>query len=380
MAKKDYYEILGVSKNATQDELKKAYRKLIKKWHPDLHKDDREEAEKKFKDISEAYEVLSDTEKRAMYDKYGFVGDQVPPGYGGGAGYGGTRRTAGGSPFDDFFGQGFGGFEDIFDAFFGGGAGQRTQGRRSRSGGKSGEDIAVNVRVDLSEVLNGVEKEINYERYSKCEKCNGTGAKNGTAFKTCPQCGGRGAVVQESRTFFGNIQTTTTCPRCHGTGKAVEQRCEVCSGAGRIKEKKKIKVKIPAGATDGLKLRVASAGNAGTGGGPNGDLFVIVSVMVPKGIKRRGKDLYSEKEIDYLQAILGTTLEINSVEGKINHKIKGGVQPGQTIKLKGKGVPDLRTGMRGDHYVQLRVSIPDKVSRKEKKILKDLADVRNIEV
>ncbi|MEA1883878.1 MAG: molecular chaperone DnaJ [Thermotogota bacterium] len=376
MSKKDYYEILGVSKDATQDDIKKAYRKLIKKWHPDLHKDNKKGAEVKFKEISEAYEVLSDTEKRAMYDRYGFVGDQVPPGYRT------AQGAAGGSPFDDFFGGsgGFGGFEDIFDMFFGGsrsGRGQRvSQGTR----GQRGQDIAVNIRINLSDTISGIEKEIEYERYNKCEACNGTGAKDGTSFKTCPDCGGRGAVVQESRTFFGNIQTTTTCPRCGGKGRIIEQRCPKCNGAGRYKEKKKIKIKVPAGATNGLKLRVAGAGHGGAGHGTDGDLYVIISILTPPDLVRKGKHIYSEVRVDYLQAILGAEIDINTVEGPIKYKLKGGVQPGEQIRIKGKGVPDLGTGLRGDQYVKLNVELPKKLSRKGKKLLTEVAENSGVKI
>ena len=377
MAKKDYYEILGVSKEATQDDIKKAYRKLIKKWHPDLHKENKKDAEVKFKEISEAYEVLSDTEKRAMYDRYGFVGDQVPPQYRS------AQSGAGGSPFDDFFGGsggGFGGFEDIFDMFFGGSRASRGQQASHASRGQRGQDIGVNVQINLSDTILGVEKEIEYERYHQCDACKGTGAKEGTSFKTCPECGGRGAVVQESHTFFGNIQTTTTCPRCGGRGRTIDQKCPQCGGAGRFKEKKKIKIKIPAGATDGLKLRVAGAGNAGSGQGAAGDLYVIISILTPKDLVRQGKNIYSQVTIDYLQAILGAEIEINTVEGLIQYKIKGGIQPGEQIRIKGKGVPDLRTGLRGDHFVTVNVELPKKLSKKERKLLTEVAESTGVKV
>jgi molecular chaperone DnaJ len=375
MSKKDYYEVLGVSKESTQDDIKKAYRKLIKKWHPDLHKDNKKEAEVKFKEISEAYEVLSDTEKRTMYDRYGFVGDQMPPNY--------RTGNTGGSPFDDFFGGssgGFGGFEDIFDSFFGGGRSSRSQRGSGGTVSRKGEDIGIRVTINLEDVLTGIEKEVEYEHYVKCDACKGTGAKDGTAMKTCPDCGGRGSVVQEAHTFFGNVQTTTTCPRCGGKGKIIEQKCTKCSGVGKTREKKKLRVKIPAGATDGLKLRVASAGNSGIGNGPSGDLYVIISITNYHSLKREGKHIYSEINLDYLQAILGTEAEIQTVEGMIKHKFKGGIQPGETVKLKGKGVPDLRTGLRGDHFIKVNVDLPKKLSRKEKKLLNEVAKSKGVNV
>ncbi len=372
MAKKDYYEIMGVTKEATQDDIKKAYRKLAKKWHPDLHPENREEAEKNFKEVSEAYEVLSDTEKRAMYDRYGFVGDQVPPNY---------RTASGGNPFEDFFGGGnFGGIEDIFDMFFGGSQRTRQQQSRGANAAVQGEDISVTVRIEMRDVITGVEKEIEYGRYVTCGSCNGTGAKDGTAFSTCTHCGGRGVVVEESRTMFGNFQTTRACPHCRGKGKIVEQRCGACGGSGREKENKKIMVKIPAGVVDGLKLRISGAGNAGLNGGASGDLFVIVMINPIEGLQRDGRDIYSQLEINYLQAILGSVIQIETVHGMTNLKINPGTQPGETFKMRGKGLPDLRTGLMGNHFIKIKVNIPKKLNRKEKKLLKEIADIENLNV
>ena len=310
-----------------------------------------------------------------MYDRYGFVGDQMPPNY--------RTGNTGGSPFDDFFGGssgGFGGFEDIFDSFFGGGRSSRSQRGSGGTVSRKGEDIGIRVTINLEDVLTGIEKEVEYEHYVKCDACKGTGAKDGTAMKTCPDCGGRGSVVQEAHTFFGNVQTTTTCPRCGGKGKIIEQKCTKCSGVGKTREKKKLRVKIPAGATDGLKLRVASAGNSGIGNGPSGDLYVIISITNYHSLKREGKHIYSEINLDYLQAILGTEAEIQTVEGMIKHKFKGGIQPGETVKLKGKGVPDLRTGLRGDHFIKVNVDLPKKLSRKEKKLLNEVAKSKGVNV
>jgi len=374
MAKKDYYEVMGVTKEATQDDIKKAYRKLAKKWHPDLHPDNREEAEKKFKEVSEAYEVLSDTEKRAMYDRYGFVGDQVPPNY--------RTSAGGGNPFEDFFGGGggFGGIDDIFDMFFGGSQRTRQGTRDNVSRAVSGEDISVTVKIDLKDVITGIEKEIEYNRYVACESCKGTGAKYGTAFSTCSYCGGRGVVIEESRTMFGNFQTSRTCPHCKGKGQVIEHRCGACGGNGRQKENKKIMVKIPAGVTDGLKLRISGAGSAGYNGGRTGDLFVIVIINQVKGLSREGKDIYSQLEISYLQAILGSVVQVETVHGLTNLKINAGTQPGDKFKMRGKGLPDLRTGLMGNHYINIKVVIPRKLNRKEKKLLKEVAALENLQV
>ncbi|HPE67772.1 MAG TPA: molecular chaperone DnaJ [Thermotogota bacterium] len=374
MARKDYYDLLGVNKDATKDDIKKAYRRMAKKWHPDLHKDNRQEAEKKFKEISEAYEVLSDPQKRAMYDQYGFVGDQIPPR---------TRSTTGpqgqGSPFGDFFG-GFGGFEDIFDMFFGssGGGGSRRGPAGKRV--QVGEDLQYHIIIDLKDVLTGIEKEIQYEHSVECSACKGTGAKNGTSFRTCPQCGGRGVVVQESRTLLGNISTTRACPHCNGTGTIIEERCDSCSGSGRVREQKKLRVKIPPGAEDGLRLRVPDAGNAGIGGGKAGDLYVSIRVNPHPHLKRSGRDLFSEVEVNYLQALLGAVMDVETIEGPHSLRINAGSQPEETIRLRGKGLPDMRNGARGDHYLKLKVSIPKKISRKERKLLEEIAELNHIQV
>jgi molecular chaperone DnaJ len=370
MSKKDYYEILGVSKDATQDDVKKAYRKLAKKWHPDLHKEDRAQAEKMFKEITEAYEVLSDAEKRAMYDRYGFIGDQVPPNYRTSAG---TSRE-GGSIFNDFFGGGVG---DIFDMFFGNQGGRTRQTRQEDAFVHEGEDLQVGVQVNLKDIQQGMDKEIEYERYIACESCKGNGSKNGNSFRTCSQCGGRGVIVQETRTLIGNISSSRTCPRCRGTGKTIEENCPSCKGNGRIAERKKIRVKIPAGAEDQMRLRIAGAGNAGIGGGSPGDLYVVVRVQPHPRIKRQGKDLYSEIGVGYIQAILGATIEVETLDGTVPFKLEAGTQPNETIRMRGKGVPDLRSGLLGDHFVKINVTIPKRVNRKERKLLEEIASIKN---
>ncbi|HNR63641.1 MAG TPA: molecular chaperone DnaJ [Thermotogota bacterium] len=369
MAKKDYYEVLGVTKEATQDDVKKAYRKLAKKWHPDLHQDDRAQAEKMFKEITEAYEVLSDAEKRAMYDRYGFVGDQVPPNY----------RTAGGgrdggSIFNDFFGGG--GVGDIFDMFFGN-QGRSRQANPEDAYVRAGEDLQISVQVTLKNVMKGFDKEIEYERYVACDSCKGNGSKDGTSFRTCPQCGGRGVIVQETRTFIGNISSSRTCPRCRGSGKITEENCPTCKGNGRLTERKKIRVKIPAGAEDQMRLRIAGAGNAGVGGGSAGDLYVMIRVQSHPRLKRQGKDIYSEVGVSYIQAILGATIEIETLEGNMPFKLEAGTQPNETIRMRGKGLPDLRSGLLGDHYVKVNVAIPKRVNRKERKLLEEIAALKS---
>lgn len=363
MSKKDYYEVLNVSKDASSDEIKAAYRKLVKKWHPDLHTKDKKIAEEKFKEIREAYEVLSDPQKRAQYDRFGYVGQQV-------GSQGGWSTTQQGNPFD----QGpFGGFEDLFDTFFG--QSPRSSSRASaKSRAVKGEDIYVTVRIETKDVLHGVEKEIEYTRYEVCEACHGTGAKNGTAFKTCPKCHGTGVIRRQQRTFFGVMTTQTTCDMCGGSGKIISEKCPVCGGRGVVTKKKKIKLRIPPGVEDGGRMRVPNGGHAGKNGGPYGDLFVVIRVKEIKGLKRDGQNVYSEVTIDFVQAALGTTIEIDGLEGPEVKVIPPGTQPGTIFKLKGKGFPSIRNRSRGDHIVKVNVEIPRTLTKEQEEILRKYAE------
>jgi len=361
LAKKDYYEILGVSKDASTDDVKKAYKELVKKWHPDLHPDNKSEAEQKFKEIHEAYEVLSDPQKRAQYDRFGYVGQPQENVYG--------SQSQQGNPFNQQ--DLFGGFEDIFSVFFGQGrTAEENQTRNIR-----GEDIYLTIQIETKDVLYGTEKEVEYTRYETCQACHGTGAKDGTAFKTCPKCHGTGVIRVQQRTFFGVMSTQTTCDMCGGTGKIITEKCPVCGGRGRVTAKKKIKVRIPAGVEDGGRLRIPNGGHAGENAGPYGDLFVILRVKEIPGIKREGRDAYSEVNIDFAQATLGTEIEIDGLEGKETLSIPAGTQPNTILKLRGKGFPYPNGGARGDHIVKVNVLIPKRISKEQEELLRKYADL-----
>ncbi|HCZ07177.1 MAG: molecular chaperone DnaJ [Thermotogota bacterium] len=362
MAKRDYYEILGVSRNATQEEIKRAYRELVKKWHPDRHHENKKEAEERFKEIQEAYEVLSDPEKRAQYDRFGYVG---APG-GEQTGWGPSHETI----FDDFFGD----LGDIFDMFFGG---SQTTNRRRKKHVRTGENIELSVTIDLEDVIHGKSVPVEYERYTVCDACNGTGAEPGTGKRTCPRCGGSGVVKEEKRTFFGVFVNTYTCPTCAGEGEVIERSCKKCGGSGRIKERRKINVKIPPGVEDGARLRIKGGGNAGFGGGGYGDLYITVRVRPKPGFERKGDDLYTTVIIDHLQAALGTHIEIETPEGKETLRIPPGTQPDTVFRLKGLGVPNLSSGRRGDLYVKVKVEIP-KPGKREASVLKQAAKIRGL--
>lgn len=366
MAKKDYYEILGINKDASPDDVKKAYKELVKKWHPDLHPDDKADAEQKFKEIHEAYEILSDPQKRAQYDRFGYVNQSIPQGQ--------SEGNSQGSPFgQDPFG---GGFEDLFGMFFG----QQRGNAENVTGTLRGEDIYTTVSINVADVLSGVEKEIEYSRYETCQACHGTGAKDGTAFKTCPKCHGTGVLRIQQRTFFGVVTTQATCDMCGGSGRIISEKCPVCNGRGRLINKKKIKVKIPAGVEDGGRLRIPNGGHAGENGGPYGDLFVIIKVKEVEGIKREGKDAYSEVDVDFSQATLGTTIEIDGLEGKETLTIPAGTQPGAILRLHGKGFPFLNGGGRGDHVIKVNVIIPKRISKEQEELLRKYAELSHTDV
>jgi molecular chaperone DnaJ len=369
MAKKDYYEILGVSRNASQEEIRQAYKQLIKKWHPDRNHQNRKEAEEKFKEIQEAYEVLSDPEKRAMYDRFGYVGD-VPPNAGSGGGFGG---------FEDIF-KDFGDFinNDIFNIFFGD---QRTSSRQKQRRAKRGEDINITVDVPFEQVFTGTTIPIEYDRYEVCSHCNGEGVEPGSGWVSCPKCHGTGVVREERRTFLGVIVNQYTCNQCGGTGKIPGETCHVCGGSGRIRKRHRVEVKIPAGVDNGTVIRVQGKGNAGYNGGGYGDLYVNVRITGHIDFERRGNDLIKEIKIDYVEAILGTKVKIKMPDGRVKEvKIPSGVQDGENIYVYGEGVPDMRTGRRGDLILKIKVDIPKRVSRSEKKLLKEIAKLRGKDV
>jgi molecular chaperone DnaJ len=347
--KRDYYEVLGVSRDATPDQMKKAYRQLAKKYHPDVNKDDKDAAEK-FKEVAEAYEVLSDEQKRATYDRFGH--DAFDP----------TKGGAGG------FGEGMGGgFSDIFDLLFGaaGGGGQRRH-----SGPQRGSDREVRLDIDFEEAVFGSEKDFDLQRIEKCGTCKGNGAEPGTPIKTCPQCKGSGQVRSAQSTPFGRFETVKTCTRCQGEGKIIEKPCAACKGTGKVRKKRTINVKIPAGIDTGARLRMSGEGEIGINGGPSGDLYIVIVVRPHERFHRDGYTLITETEIDFVQASLGAEIEIPLLGG-MTHKLEipAGSQPGDVITVKGKGIPHLHGQRSGDLKVYLKIKIPTKLTKRQKELL-----------
>lgn len=349
--KRDYYEVLGVSKTATDADIKKAFRVLAKKYHPDMHPGDKE-CEEKFKEAQEAYAVLSDPEKRKQYDQFGHAA------FDGGAG------GAGGF---DFSGMDMGDiFGDIFGDFFGGGGR-----RRSNDGPMKGQNLRTSVRITFEEAVFGCEKEIEMVLKDECKTCHGTGAKPGTTPETCSKCGGKGKVVFTQQSFFGTVQNVQSCPECNGTGKVIREKCSDCRGTGYIASKKKIQVSIPAGIDNGQSVRIREKGEPGTNGGPRGDLLVEVVVSRHPNLQREDMNIYSTAPISYAQATLGGEIRINTVDGDVLYEVKPGTQTDTRIRLKGKGVPSLRNNnVRGDHYVTLVVQVPIGLSAEAKETLR----------
>ena len=350
MAKRDYYEVLGISKTANDDEIKKAYRGLAKKYHPDVCKEP--DAEAKFKEVQEAYEVLSDSTKRQQYDQFGHEGPNM-----GGNGFGG---------FD--FGGGFGGFEDIFSSFFGGGSR-----RRSENGPSRGRNIKTSIVLTFEEAAFGVEKEITLSKLDTCKDCSGTGAMSGKDIETCPKCRGRGRVIVEQNSIFGRVQTETTCSTCGGKGKIIKNKCTTCHGEGRIKTVSKLKVKIPSGIEDEQTLTVSGKGEAGLNGGMNGDLFINVTVKPHDLFERDGVHLYCEMPITFSQAALGDSIEIPTLDGKCLLKVPSGTQSGTKFRIPGKGIKNARTGEVGNLYVIAKVITPSKLTAEQKELFKKLS-------
>ena len=348
--KRDYYEVLGVSKGASEDEIKKAYKKLARKYHPDMNPGDKE-AEEKFKEVNEANEVLSDPEKKARYDQFGFAG--VDPSYGaGGPGWG-----DGAAGFD------FGDLGDIFGSFFGGG-------QQRRNGPQRGESIRASVSVSFTEAAFGCEKEITVERSEQCPTCKGNGCAAGTTPEVCPTCHGTGSVQVRRQTPMGVFASTTPCSKCGGTGKIIHQPCPDCRGQGRIRKRRAIKVNIPAGIDDGQTISLRGQGHAGKNGGPNGDLLITIMVQPHEIFRREGTSVFCEAPITFAQAVLGGTLEIPTIDGKVKWNLPEGTQPGKVLRLKGKGIPSLRGGLRGDQLVRIKVVVPTKLSDKQKDALR----------
>lgn len=350
--KRDYYEVLGVEKNADEAAIKKAYRALAKKYHPDMNPGDAE-AEKKFKEASEAYAVLSDPEKKRQYDQFGHAAFE-----GGAGGFGGFDFN--GADFGDIFG-------DIFGDLFGGG---RRSGARS-SGPMKGANLRTSVRITFEEAVFGVEKEIDLTLKDECTTCNGSGAKPGTTPETCSKCGGKGQVVFTQQSFFGTVRNVQTCPDCNGTGKVIKEKCADCHGSGYIANRKKIQVSIPAGIDNGQSVRIRDKGEPGLNGGPRGDLLVEVIVQRHPIFQRQDYNIYSTVPVSFAVAALGGEVLIDTVDGRVIYDVKAGTQTDTRVRLKGKGVPSLRNReVRGDHYVTLVVQVPDKLSHEAKELLR----------
>ena len=354
--KRDYYEVLGVDKSADDATIKKAYRQLAKKYHPDMNPGDKE-AEKKFKEASEAYAVLSDADKRRQYDQFGH------------AAFDGT----GGAGGFDFSGMDFSDiFSDLFGDFFGGGASRGGQ----RNGPMKGANLRAAVNITFEEAAFGCEKQLEIVLKDDCQTCHGTGAKPGTAKVTCTRCGGKGQIVTTQQSFFGTVQNVTTCPECHGSGQITKEPCLDCHGTGYIAKKKRIAVNIPAGIDNGQCVRIRDKGEPGMNGGPRGDLLVEVRVKPHNNFQRNGYDIYSTAPISFAQAALGGEAIIETLDGKVSYEVKAGTQTGAKIRLRGKGIPSLRNkNMRGDHYVTLNVVVPTSLSSQAKDVLKQFDDL-----
>jgi len=360
--KRDYYEVLGVAKGASDDELKKAYRKLAKQYHPDLNPGDTV-AEAKFKEVNEAYEVLSDKDKRAKYDQFGHAG--VDPNFGAG-GFGGG------------FDMGDLDLGDLFGSFFGGGFGGGSSSRRANPNApKKGATLRASVTIDFKEAVFGCEKEINLTRSEQCDACHGSGCESGTTAEVCPDCHGSGTVRVQKRTPFGVMASTSECPRCHGAGKIIHQPCKSCQGSGQVRKTKKITVSIPAGIDDGQAVSLRGQGNSGTNGGPAGDLIIGVSVRSDPRFQREGFSIYLDQPVSFVQATLGAELEIDTVDGKVKWNLPAGTQPGTTFRLRGKGVPILNGRGRGDQFVTVRVEVPTSLTKAQWAALERFDDLMN---
>ena len=356
---RDYYELLGVSRDADKEEIKRSFRRLARKYHPDVNKEPG--AEERFKEINRAYEVLSEPEMRARYDRFGEAG---------------VSSAAGAGGFQDF--GDLGGFADIFESFFSGfsGGGMGQTGRR-RGGPVRGDDLRLDLKLEFREAVFGGEKEIRISHLETCETCNGSGAKPGTRPRTCPTCGGSGQVRRATRTPFGSFTQVSTCPACNGSGQVIEDKCDTCGGAGQKQSTKKLKINIPAGVDDGTRLRVSGEGDAGQRSGPAGDLYVYLFVNEDAEFQRDGINILSEVTISYLQAILGCRLEIKTVDGDVEQVIPPGTQPSTVLTLENRGVPKLGNPVsRGDHLLTVMVDIPNRITAEERELLEKLAKIK----
>lgn len=357
--KRDYYEVLGVKKGASEDELKKAYRKLAKENHPDLHPGDKE-CEARFKEINEAYEVLSDPDKRAKYDQFGHAAFDPSQGFGGGGGFGGF--------------EGFGGFGDIFSDIFGGGFGFGGGGGRNPNAPRKGDNLRATVNIKFEEAAFGVKKDVFVSKIEQCPDCKGTGCAEGTTAEVCPDCKGTGTVMSTKRTPFGMVQSSEQCPKCRGRGKIIHSTCKTCRGMGSVRRQHKVSVSIPAGIDDGQTISLKGQGNAGLNGGPAGDLLITVLVQPHARFERDGASILLDQEISFAQAALGAEVEVPTLDGKVKLNIPEGTQSGTTFRLKGKGVPFLHNGGRGDQFVTVNVAVPRSMTSTQKNALRRYAE------
>ncbi|HHE51596.1 MAG TPA: molecular chaperone DnaJ [Candidatus Acetothermia bacterium] len=364
MAKRDYYEVLGVSRDASPEEIKRAYRKKAKELHPDKNPDARAQAENRFKQVAEAYEVLSDPDKRAQYDRYGHAGPEQ------GFNFGQTDFNRARQAYSEF---GFGGMEDIFDLFFRQGGGPRSATRQQRAA--QGEDIEYKLRITLEDAATGTKMKITAPRLVTCEVCKGSGMEPGTSKRTCPTCHGRGQIEYRQQSLLGSFVNVRVCPECKGAGEIIEHPCHHCHGTGRVKEKSKISINVPAGVDNGSRLRLREQGNAGPNGGPAGDLYIVIEVIPDPRFRREGRDIHSTINVHYHEAALGTKVKVETLWGTETISIPAGTRPGAIIRLKGKGMPDLHRSGRGDHFVKVNVIVPKRLSAAQRRAIQELAKV-----
>ncbi|MCD6109413.1 molecular chaperone DnaJ [bacterium] len=373
MSQKDFYDTLGVDRNASDQDIKKAYRKLAQKYHPDKNKGDKE-SEQKFKEINEAYETLSDKQKRSFYDQFGST-----QGAEGSSGFGGFSGNAQGFDFSSFSGGFGGGFADIFESFFTGGSHGTNKGRHAH-GPKRGEDIEARIKISFEESVNGTSRELEITKAEKCDHCKGTGAEPGSKISTCKTCGGTGEVKEVRQTILGQIATSRVCPECHGEGQMPEKKCTICHGTTRKRVSEKVKVKIPAGISNDSTIRLSGKGEAGLKGGPYGDLYLHITVTPSKNFVRSGDDIHSEQSIHLIQGVLGNEIDVKTIYGNVKLKIPAGTPSGKIFKLKGYGMPRLNTNQKGDHYLKIILNIPSKLSKKERELYGELAKEAKIDL
>ncbi|MCI5724170.1 MAG: molecular chaperone DnaJ [Erysipelotrichaceae bacterium] len=361
--KRDYYEVLGISKGASDAEIKKAYRSLAKKYHPDVNK--AADAEQKFKEINEAYEVLSDPQKRQTYDQFGF------------AGMNGSQAGGGFNGFNGYTTGGFDDFNDIFSSFFGGGGGFSSGNRRANNGPRKGEDRYMRMNVSFMDACFGKTETISLIVEEQCDQCHGSGAASPSDVETCPTCHGSGSVVSQQRTAFGVFQTQGVCPDCRGTGKKIRKVCPKCGGSGYEKKRVSIDVEIPAGIQTGQQLRISGKGERGYNGGPNGDLYLEINVLPHESFERDGKDVYLDIPVSAVDATLGVSIDVPTIHGDVTMKVPAGTQDGTRMRLKGKGTADIRGGRQGDQIVTVRVSVDKDLTRRERELYEELQEIQN---